>query len=349
MRTSDFDYELPDALIARHPAAQREDARLLVTHRHNGAQQHLTFRQLPEVLSGDELLVVNDTRVLPARLFGRRKPTGGRVELLLVRPAEEPHSHRWVAMGRSNRPLKPGAVVELTDCATAEVCERHADGSLTLEFSDLPTESVSGYLKAHGQLPLPPYLRRDPVAEDRIRYQTVYAAEDGAVAAPTAGLHFSAELLDTLRAKGCELASLTLHVGPGTFRPVSVDDPREHRLDPERYEIPVATSQAVARAKAEGRRVLAVGTTVVRALEHAAAGSLDATLPAGSGQADLLIMPGYRLRVVDCLLTNFHLPRSSLLMLVAAFHDRRSLLETYRNAVSRGYRFYSYGDSTLWL
>ena len=343
MRTADFDFELPEASIARYPAARRDASRLLVVERTTGRRRHLRFADLPGVLSGDELLVLNDTRVLHARVCGRRLPGGGRVELLLVRPDGD----GWLALGRASRPLRSGSRLELPGEVAAEVRGRGPDGLLHVGFEGV--DDVPAWLGVHGQVPLPPYLRREAEAVDHERYQTVYAARDGAVAAPTAGLHFTDELLAEVRARGCRTATLTLHVGPGTFRPVRVSDPTGHQLEPEHYEIPAATAEALALARAEDRPVLAVGTTVVRALEHAAARAGDAPLAAGPGVADLLILPGYRLSVVARLLTNFHLPRSSLLMLVCALAGRETTLAAYEDAVARGYRFYSYGDATLWL
>ncbi len=343
MHTADYDYALPEAQIARHPAPRRDASRLLVVERAGGLRRHLGFSDLPDVLSGDELLVVNDTRVLHARVLGRRLPGGGRVELLLVRPAGD----GWLALGRASRPLRAGARLQLPGDVEAEVRGRAGDGLLRLTLAG--TRDVPAWLAAHGAVPLPPYLRREAEAADAERYQTVYAARDGAVAAPTAGLHFTPELLDALRSRGSRIVSLTLHVGPGTFTPVRTDDPRQHRLEPEHYEIPEETASALAAARQEGRPVLAVGTTVVRTLEHAASRPAGGPVPAGPGLADLLILPGHRFSVVDRLLTNFHLPRSSLLMLVCALAGRETTLSAYAEAVARGYRFYSYGDATLWL
>ena len=340
LRTDDFDFELPDGLIARYPAERRDGSRLLVSRPAGGAE-HRRFPDLPELLTGDELIVVNDTRVLQARVFGRRAGTGGKVELLFVRPNGA--AGRWVAMTRSNRPLRAGAVVDLPGGASAEVTARREDGAAVVALDGVGAD-VPGWLREHGALPLPPYLRREAEDSDSERYQTVFAAADGAVAAPTAGLHFTEELAGALRGRGCEIAPITLHVGPGTFRPVTAADPREHVLDPELYEVPEATAAALR----SGRRILAIGTTVVRTLEHAARVG-EGTVAAGPGVADLLLLPGDRFAVVDRLLTNFHLPRSSLLMLVCALAGTERTLAAYRAAVDEGYRFYSYGDATLWL
>jgi S-adenosylmethionine:tRNA ribosyltransferase-isomerase len=340
MHTDDFDYTLPDDLIARYPATQRDGSRLLVS-RAGRAPEHRQFVDLPSLLTGDELIVVNDTRVLRARVQGTRHESGGKVELLFVRADGAPR--RWIALTRANRPLRPGAVVDLPAGASAEVCSRRTDGAALLDLQGVG-DDVPSWLQQHGELPLPPYLKRPAEASDTDRYQTVFAARDGAIAAPTAGLHFTSEIMDALRNLGCQVSRVTLHVGPGTFRPVTVDDPREHLLDPEHYEIPKETAEAVA----SGRPLLAVGTTVVRTLEHAARAG-EGTVQAGPGIADLLLLPGDELRVVDRLLTNFHLPRSSLLMLVCVLAGIRRTLAAYREAVDRQYRFYSYGDATLWL
>ncbi len=340
MRTDDFDYHLPEGLIARWPAPRRDASRLLVS-RLGEAAEHRRFDDLPDLLTGEEVVVVNDTRVLPARVFGRKAGGGGRVELLFVRQRETPR--QWIAMTGSNRPLRPGAVVELDGGASVQVRARLADGSALLDLDGLG-DDVPGWLRTHGELPLPPYLERAAEPEDEDRYQTMFAQRDGAVAAPTAGLHFTPEVMDRITARGCLVRHVTLHVGPGTFRPVTTDDPRQHVLDPERYEIPKDT----ARALQEERPVLAVGTTVVRALEHAASVGEGAVRP-GPGVADLLMLPGARPKVVAGLLTNFHLPRSSLLMLVCALAGTARTLAAYQEAVARQYRFYSYGDATLWL
>jgi S-adenosylmethionine:tRNA ribosyltransferase-isomerase len=338
------DYPLPPELIAQEPLPERDASRLLVLDRRTGALQHRTFRELPELLEPGDLLVVNRGRVLPARLLGQRAG-GGQAEILLVRQVEGP---RWEALLRPGRRLRPGVHVELAEGfeavvlpgpATAQGCRpvelRAADGGWRAA------------LERHGHVPLPPYVRRPDTPADRERYQVVYAREEGSVAAPTAGLHFTPALLARLARRGIERAEVVLHVGPGTFRPVEVEDVREHRVDPERFEVPVATAQAVARTRATGRRVVAVGTTSTRALESAA--SEAGSVSGGPGETDLVIVPGRPFRVVDGLVTNFHLPRSSLLLLVAAFAGRERLLDAYAAAVRERYRFFSYGDAMLVL
>ena len=332
LRTSDFDYDLPPEAIAQHPG-ERGESRLLVLGRTTGERR---FAELPDLLDPGDLLVVNDTRVIPARLRARR-PTGGRVEILLV---EREESASWWCLLRPGRRLPPGAPLAVEGGPSARVEER-ADGRFRLTFE----QPIEPLLKEIGETPLPPYIDRPVEPRDRERYQTVYAARPGAVAAPTAGLHFTPALLAALERRGIRQASLTLHVGPGTFRPVKAENPEEHVMDSERFEIPEATAEAVAATRRNGRRVVAVGTTVVRSLETAA--TSDGLVAAGAGRTGLYIRPGYGFRVVDRLITNFHLPRSTLLMLVCAFAGRNRVLDAYRQAVGSGFRFYSYGDAML--
>jgi S-adenosylmethionine:tRNA ribosyltransferase-isomerase len=360
LRIQDFDYELPQDRIAIQPAALRDAARLLTLDIPTGARQHASFRELPRLLRTGSLLVLNDTRVIPARLIGI-KPTGGRVEIFLIRRTEtESTGHisrfqksweeMWVALLRGVGHVSPGTILRLNDQLHATLIEKGERGSVRLLFQGTGSGSVLAHAEAQGQVPLPPYIeaarRRTGAApdlvDDRHRYQTVYARTPGAVAAPTAGLHFTEQLLDDLRQAGHELAWLTLHVGPGTFRPVEAEDPHEHQLDPEHYEVSEATAAAVNRARAAGRPIVAVGTTVVRTLEALGA---EGDLRPGRGSTSLYILPGHRFRVVTDLVTNFHLPRSTLLMLVAAFAGREFVLDAYREAIERGYRFYSYGDA----
>jgi S-adenosylmethionine:tRNA ribosyltransferase-isomerase len=323
-----------------------------VLGRTSGALDHRTFAEIPELLRPGDLLITNRSRVVHARLLGRRQG-GGEAEILLVRRL---HADLWDAMVRPGRRLRPGALVDVApglrvrvegeDPAAASLAGERGRASplrrVRLLLDDLSPEAA---LERHGHVPLPPYIRRADSPSDRERYQTVYAREAGSVAAPTAGLHFTTALLERLRERGIERAELVLHVGPGTFRPVEAKDVREHRVDPERFTIPEDTAAAVARARAEGRRVVAVGTTATRSLESA----LDARgrLHPGDGETDLVIVPGFRFRAVDALITNFHLPRSSLLLLVSAFGGRERVLRGYAEAVRRSYRFYSYGDAML--
>jgi len=348
--TRDFDYELPAAAIAQRPVP-RGESRLLVLDR-EGEDRHRRIADLPGLLRAGDLLVVNDTRVLPARLFGKlavpagRQAAGRTIELLLV---ERLGDREWEVLARPGRSARPGAVIELEAAGGsgeaggriyAEVLALAGNGRRRVSFS----EPIEPHLDRLGHVPLPPYIRRADEPADRELYQTVYAARPGAIAAPTAGLHFSAELLAALAAAGVERAAVTLHVGIGTFKPVTAVLVSEHRMDRGRYEISEEAAAAVARARGAGRRVVAVGTTVVRALESAAAAAGGGEVPPGPGATELFITPGFRFRVVDVLLTNFHLPRSTLLMLVSAFAGRERVLAAYAEAVEAGYRFYSYGD-----
>ena len=333
MQRSDFHYELPPELIAQAPLAQRRASRLLVLDGATGGIADRLFAELPELLRAGDLLVLNDTRVLPARVIGR-KPTGGRVELLLERLLSRRRA--LVHLRASHKPLR-GSDVELPGGARARVAARA--GELTEIELD---RDIVPFLEAHGETPLPPYIARKPDAADRERYQTVFARAPGAVAAPTAGLHFDSRLFDALAARGVERAFLTLHVGAGTFAPVRMERIEDHELHAEWLEVSAATCAAVECCRERGGRVVAVGTTCVRALETAARG---AKLAPFAGDSRLFIYPGFEFRVVDAMVTNFHLPESSLLMLVAAFAGRERTLAAYEHAVERRYRFFSYGDA----
>lgn len=336
MRRSDFHYELPDELVAQQPLGDRSGSRLLAVDGAAGTWRDRLFRELPEQLSPGDLLVLNDTRVIPARVFGRKK-SGGRVELLVERLVGE---RGLVGQLRVSKSPAPGAEILFDGGATARVTGRTGpDGALYELVLDCP---VLDWLEEAGRMPLPPYIRRAAEESDRSRYQTVYGRKPGAVAAPTAGLHFDQGLLAQLHARGVHTATITLHVGAGTFQPVRTEDPREHRLHAERVEVDEAACEAVAAARARGGRVVAVGTTVVRSLETAAA---DGKLSPYRDETELFILPGYRFRVIDALVTNFHLPESSLLMLVCAFGGQQTVLGAYRHAVRERYRFFSYGDA----
>lgn len=350
MTVDEFDYALPEALIAQRPAEHRDGSRLLCLDRHDGSVVHRTFGELPALLRAGDLLVVNDTRVLPARLAAR-KASGGRVELLLVErldAGEDPASVVWSCLGRVSRPPRVGDALRLDGGLTGELLARDG-GTWRVRFRAAPGADAGRALLAAGAMPLPPYIRREdgapPPVDDAERYQTVYAARDGAVAAPTAGLHFTPELLAELESRGVSRVAVTLHVGPGTFQPVRVRDLDAHEMHEERGEIPAATAEAIAATRRTGGRVVAVGTTVVRALEARADAS--GRVSAGTFRTALFIRPGFRFRVIDALLTNFHLPRSTLLMLVAAFAGREHVLAAYADAVERRYRFFSYGDAML--
>ncbi|BCK87127.1 S-adenosylmethionine:tRNA ribosyltransferase-isomerase [Sideroxyarcus emersonii] len=335
MRTDEFDFILPERLIAQHPPARRGASRLLLVGR-SGLQDH-QFVDLQGLVREHDLLVLNDTRVLKARLFGE-KESGGKVEVLVERVLDE---HGVLAQVRVSKAPKPDSRLLLAEKLWVRVLGR--DGEFfRLHFEG--DEPVYTLLERYGHLPLPPYITHAAEAEDDERYQTVFAREPGAVAAPTAGLHFGEEMLQTLRGKGVDIAYVTLHVGAGTFKPVRAERIDEHVMHSERYSIPQATVDAVAAAMAKGGRVIAVGTTSLRALESAASGG---GLAAGAGETAIFITPGYRFRVVDVLLTNFHLPKSTLLMLVCAFGGMDKMLAAYRHAVEQEYRFFSYGDAML--
>lgn len=336
MLTRDFDFELPEACIAQEPLERGQSRLLALTE--SESQRHRSIADLPDLLEPGDLLVLNDTRVLPARLFGRRRTGGGRVEILL---AERLGPRHWEALLRPGRRARPGTQIDLAEGFGAEVESKGEDGRFRLLFSD----EVEPWLESIGHIPLPPYIKRPDAPNDRERYQTVYANNPGAIAAPTAGLHFTESLLAELTAKGIEQAKVTLHVGLGTFKPVTATLVHEHKMDGERYEIPESAAAAIRRARSNGGRVVAVGTTVVRTLESAARETGEIT--AGRGRTELFITPGFPFRAVDLLLTNFHLPRSTLLMLVCALAGKERVLDAYREAVQEGYRFYSYGDAML--
>ena len=337
MLASDFDFDLPDSLIAKRPLGRRDASRLLCLSE-NAHSKMLTdrlIRDLPRLVRPGDVWVINDTKVIPARLLGV-KPGGGKVEVLLLEPAAE--ADVWHAWGRSNRPLKPGVIIEIAEGFSARVLERQGRDIKVL----LQAENVAAAIQRHGHMPLPPYIDRPDSDEDKQRYQTVFAREEGAVAAPTAGLHLSSELMAAMQQAGAIFAPLTLHVGPGTFQPVQVEELEEHQMHEEAYVVPEETALYVNQARAEERRVIAVGTTSLRTLE--AAGQ-SGELKAGSGRTSIFIYPGYHFRIVNALLTNFHLPKSTLIMLVAALAGRSRILDAYEHAKAGGYRFYSYGDA----
>jgi S-adenosylmethionine:tRNA ribosyltransferase-isomerase len=351
LRTSDFDYALPPELIAQSPPAIRGASRLLVVGRAGGRTggqavglpvrpfdppADRRFSDLLELIPPGDLLLLNSTKVRHARLLGRR-PSGAAAEVLLLHPDRD---ETWVAMGKPGSALKPGKRIQLEDTVWIETIEELPDGYRRVKMVGATAEEA---MDRFGRLPLPPYIDRDPTTEDDSRYQTVFAEREGSVAAPTAGLHFTQDLLDALVARGVRIQRLDLEVGPGTFKPVEEEDFSRHPMHPERYRIPECVASAVDQTHGQGGSVWAVGTTVVRALESAA--RADGTVTAGPGETRLMITPGYRFRVVDRLITNFHLPRSTLLMLVAAFAGYDATLAAYRTAVTLRYRFYSYGDA----
>jgi S-adenosylmethionine:tRNA ribosyltransferase-isomerase len=334
MRTDEFDFELPEALIAQHPPEKRGASRLL--HMRADGVSDMQFVDLPGLIREHDILVFNDTRVLKARLFGN-KESGGRVEVLIERILDD---HEALAQVRASKPPKPGGRLALNGLPVLVLGRQGEFYRLRFESG----EDIESLLDAHGQLPLPPYIAHAAGQVDEERYQTVYAREPGAVAAPTAGLHFDAPMMADLLTRGAAIAYVTLHVGAGTFQPVRAENIEEHVMHNERYRIPQETVDAVRRARSRGGRVIAVGTTSLRALESAAA---SGDLSAGSGETQIFITPGFKFKVADLLLTNFHLPRSTLIMLACAFGDKDAVLAAYRHAVAEKYRFFSYGDAML--
>jgi S-adenosylmethionine:tRNA ribosyltransferase-isomerase len=369
MLVRDFDFDLPHELIAQEPTVDRSGARLLVLPRTTGPIAHSTVKALPSLLRPGDLLVVNNTRVFPARLLGHRVPSGGAVECLLVARVSDVVSglsrtnqygvsassrteteELWEALVHPGQKLKPGSEVLFEGAVTVhgEILERRFFGRRTIRLWTDDGSPVQDAIEKIGHVPLPPYIKRDDRVSDRDRYQTVFAQRSGSIAAPTAGLHFSAPLITALYERGVEMVEITLHVGYGTFQPVRVDRVEEHRVEAERYEISNDSANAVNQALEQSRRVIAVGTTATRALESVAS-EQNGRLVAGPGTTGLFIYPGFEFRVISGLLTNFHLPQSSLLMLVCAFAGRERVLSAYREAVNAHYRFYSYGDAMLVL
>lgn len=351
MNINEFDYALPPELIASRPAKTRSASRLLALNRATAELKHQEFSVLPNYLSPGDCLVINDTKVFPARLLGGRRISGGAVEIFLIRKISDVSSGNrihWRALAKPSAKLSAGEGIMferdgvLVGTVTLETY--HSEGVWDISFADEKTEKR--ILARFGTVPLPPYIGREADEEDVIRYQTVYAdsAKSGAVAAPTAGLHFTNEMLERLQQSGVTIARITLHVGPGTFKPVSVENINEHIVDPEWAEIPEQTARAINNARSQGKRVIAVGTTVARTLENAEYCADNREIKPFSGMVDLYIQPGYKFRVVDALLTNFHLPKSSLLILVAAFAGYQPIMRAYHSAVKEQYRFYSYGD-----
>ncbi len=346
MRVADFAFDLPAELVAQYPPTERGSSRLLVLDRRTGGVTHAGVRDLPRFLDSRDLLVLNDTRVFPARLIGEREPGGGAVEVLLLARLD---GERWEALVHPGQRMKPGRRVVFERggrTLRGEVLEQRFFGRRVVRLWSADSGSVMDAIEAIGHIPLPPYIKRPDLDLDRDRYQTVFAREAGSVAAPTAGLHFTGGLLQSLDDAGIERTCVTLHVGYGTFKPVRAEDVEAHAVDPERYAISAGAAAAINRALDEGRRLVAVGTTTTRALEAAVARGSGRVQP-GPADADLFIYPGYAFAAISGLVTNFHLPASSLLMLVSAFAGRETVLAAYREAVRERYRFYSYGDAML--
>ncbi len=332
MRIEEFDYELPEELIAKYPVVPRHNARLMVLNRKEKSIKHDTFINLPEYLEEGDLLVFNNTKVIPARLYWR-KPTGGKVEVVLT---DYIRADEWKAL-IGGKKIKPGLIIEIAPEFKVEVLEHIEEGKFRVKLHGKnPLKLIDKY----GHIPIPPYLKREEEPIDRVYYQTIFAKEEGAVASPTASLHFSEELMERLKEKGVNFAFITLHVSYGTFKPVKVENIEEHMVDPEYVKVPKETIEKIKETKERGRRVIAVGTTVVRALETAKYSPFE-------GWTDLYIYPGYEFKVIDGMITNFHLPRSSLLILVSAFGGKDFILKAYKEAVEKRYRFYSYGDGML--
>lgn len=345
MHINDFDYELPEELIAQKPADKRDASRLLVVHRETGETEHKHFYDILEYLNEGDCLVLNNSKVLPARLYGIKEGTGAKVEFLLIKRID---GDRWETMVRPGKRLKPGDSVMFSEdpLLKADIIDYGNDGTRIVEFSY--DGIFMERLEEIGSMPLPPYIERQSENEDRDRYQTVYCREEGSVAAPTAGLHFTEGLLEKARAKGVELAYVTLHVGIGTFRPVKCENIEDHSMHFEEYHIDEKTAEIINRAKAEGRRVISVGTTSTRTVESAAYFDEEKDcwqVRSGENSTGIFIYPGYEFRIIDSLITNFHLPKSTLLMLISALYDREKILEVYQEAIREKYRFFSYGDA----
>ena len=344
MKLDDFDYALPEELIAQEPLAQRDASRLLVLHRDDGRIDHRGFRDVLEYLRAGDLLVLNDAKVIPARLLGKKVETGGKVELVLTMPLGDPAGTSWRCIGQASKAIRAGMLLDF-DGLKAQVLASRGDGAYDVRFE---AQALGDELERVGKIPLPPYIKREPGPADRDRYQTVFARRPGAAAAPTAGFHFTEALLDEARRRGIELARVTLYVGAGTFLPIRVEAVEQHQMHAERFEVSAEAADAVSSARARGGRVIPVGTTALRTLESAWSEELGG-LRAGDGISELFIYPGYRFRAVDALITNFHLPKSTLLLLVSALAGRERILAAYREAIEQRYRFFSYGDAMLIL
>jgi S-adenosylmethionine:tRNA ribosyltransferase-isomerase len=344
MHLNQFDYNLPQELIAQQPTEKREESRLMVLNRETGTIEHRRFYHILDYLNPGDCLVLNDSKVLPARLYGEKSETGAKVEFLLTKRID---GDVWETMVRPGRRLKPGDIVRFSrePLVEATILDYGDDGTRIVEFKY--EGRFLEVLQQVGEMPLPPYIQRESREEDRERYQTVYSQAEGSVAAPTAGLHFTQDLLEMARAKGVNLAYLTLHVGIGTFRPVKCEMIEEHKMHFEEYEISDEAAAIINRTKLEGGKIISVGTTSTRTLESAV--GLDGDVKAGTGRTNIFIYPGYQFRVIDRLITNFHLPKSTLLMLVSALYDRERILEAYGIAVAERYRFFSFGDAMLIL
>jgi S-adenosylmethionine:tRNA ribosyltransferase-isomerase len=342
---SSYDYKLPEGKIALYPAGDRSSSRLMIVDRSKDTFEHKIFSDIIGYFHKGDLLVLNDSKVFPARLHGRKKDTGGKVEIFLLRELER---NRWEALVKPGRRLQPGSVVEIAgERIIASIGERTGVGGRIVEFS--ANGDLMELIWQYGEVPLPPYIDREPEEKDKETYQTVYASNVGAVAGPTAGFHFTEKIIDELKAGEIEIVHLTLHPGLGTFRPITVQDASMHKMEEEYFSIPIQTAEAINRAKKESRRVIAVGTTTVRSLESAFDENTRKLRSSGGEYTDKFIYPPYEFKIVDCLLTNFHLPKSTLLLLVSALAGKEKIFKAYGEAIKAGYRFYSYGDAMLIL
>jgi len=342
MRLSDFEYELPEELIAKHPIQKRDESKLMVINRKAESIEHKHFYDLPDYLNNGDLLIVNETMVYPARLWAIKDRTEAKVEVFLLRELE---NNLWEVMVKPARKVRIGNKLTVADGVQCDVIDNTVSGGRVVRFNDISQQDLYTLIDKIGQSPLPPYIDRDPTPEDKVKYQTVYAKRRGAVAAPTAGLHFTTELLDTLREKGVKIMPVILHIGLGTFRPVTVEDLSRHRMDSEYYEVSAETAIAINEAKAKGKRVVSVGTSVVRTLETVTVSGFQVS--PRKGWTDKFIHPPYDFKMVDVLITNFHQPKSTLIMQVAAFAGLELVLKAYKLAIKKKYRFFSYGDAMI--
>ncbi|MBO8131239.1 MAG: tRNA preQ1(34) S-adenosylmethionine ribosyltransferase-isomerase QueA [Candidatus Marinimicrobia bacterium] len=344
MKLSDFDYELPEELIAQHPLEKRDHSRLMVVHRDSGEIEHKKFYEIVDYFKQGDLLVINETQVFPARLFAVKDRTDAKVEVFLLRELE---NNLWEVLVKPARKVRIGNKLTIADGVQCDVIDNTVSGGRVVRFTNITQEELYKLIDKIGQSPLPPYIKREPIEEDKIRYQTVYAKRRGAVAAPTAGLHFTKELLEKIKQKGVKIAPILLHIGLGTFRPVTVEDLSRHRMDSEYFEVSPETALAINEAKERGKRIIAVGTSVVRCLETVSVSGFQ--ISPKRGWTDKFIYPPYQFKIIDALITNFHQPKSTVLMMVSAFADHELIMKAYREAIEKKYRFFSFGDAMLIL
>jgi len=344
MRLSDFDYELPEELIAQYPLEKRDHSKLMVVHRKDGKIEHKRFYNIIEYLRPGDLIVINETKVFPARLFAVKDRTDAKVEVFLLRELE---NNLWEVLVKPARKVRIGNKLTIAEGVQCDVIDNTVSGGRVVRFVNISREELHKLIDEVGQSPLPPYIKRDPTPEDKKRYQTVYAKKRGAVAAPTAGLHFTEELLEKIKQKGVKVASIVLHIGLGTFRPVTVEDLSRHRMDSEYFEVSPETALAINEAKEKGKRIIAVGTSVVRCLETVSVSGFQ--ISPKRGWTDKFIYPPYQFKIIDAIITNFHQPKSTLLMMVSAFAGHELIMKAYQEAIKNKYRFFSFGDAMLIL